>query len=71
MIGGLGLKGSSAIHDLLSEAECADLIALCEQQGFEIAEQKETRDTAMRRNGRIQVVSDMLAARLWRRLTAH
>lgn len=59
--------GIFSVHRFLTPGECTNLIQLAESVGFEQTDQRETRESAHRRNGRLQVNSSSLAEKLWSR----
>jgi predicted 2-oxoglutarate/Fe(II)-dependent dioxygenase YbiX len=60
--------GIFSIQSFLSSEECNDIIRLTEQHGYVMTDQRETRYAAHRRNGRIQITSEVLAEQLWPRV---
>ena len=56
------------LADFLSRDECACVIELAEAAGYTLAELRESKYTAHRRNGHIRVDSPVLAQQLWKRL---
>lgn len=67
----LGTAFIFELSDALSSAECKALVSTVEQIGFTSSFQKQTRDMAFRRNGRLQVQSDRIAQLLHNRLKHH
>lgn len=57
-----------AIKNFLSEAECDAWVSHGERLGFEEAYHPATYESAHRDNGRIELISDSVAERIWERL---
>ena len=60
-------QGIFFVHNFLSSEECQQLIQLTESLGYAQTNQKETRFSAHRRNGRIQCFTAQVASQLFKR----